>query len=153
MSTQGLSFEGRWTVQVIGPDGVVKEQREKKNLIVSAGLNWIREFLLDSVTPTAAARMGWIAIGSDATAVSAANTALGTELARGAVANYTAGGTGVASIDYTFGAGTGTGAISEAGTFNASSAGTMLNRVVFATVTKGASDSLKVTFTLTIANA
>lgn len=153
MSTQSLSLLGTWTVQVIGPDGAVKDERTKRNLIVTSGLNFLREYLLDSVTPTSAARMGWIAIGSDATAVSAANTALGTELARGAVATYTAGGTGVASIDRTFGAGVGTGTVSEAGVFNAASSGTMLNRVTFAAVTKGAADSLKVTFTLTLANA
>lgn len=52
--------------------------------------------------------------------------------------------TGLAHVA-TFAAGTGTGALTEAGIFNASSAGTMLNRVVFATVNKGASDTLIVT--------
>ena len=153
MSTHGLNLTGHWKLEVIGPDGKVKDTREKKNLIVTTGLNFLREFILDSVTPTAAARMGWIAIGSDATAVAAGNTALGTQLAREAVETYTAGGTGVASIDNTFGAGVGTGTVAEAGVFNASSGGTMLNRVTFAAVTKGAGDSLKVTFTLTFANA
>lgn len=153
MSTQPLSMTGNWKLEVIGPDGKVKDTREKRNLIVNAGLNFLREFILDSVTPTAAARMGWIAIGSDATAVTSSNTTLGTELARGAVATYTAGGTGVATIDRTFGAGSGTGTITEAGVFNAASSGTMLNRVTFAAVTKAAGDSLKVSFTLTLANA
>lgn len=153
MSTQTLNLTGNWRLEVIGPDGRVKDVREKKNLIVNAGLNYLREFILDSVTPTTLPRMGWIAIGSDATAVAAGNTALGTELAREAVETYTAGGTGVASIDNTFGAGVGTGTVTEAGVFSASTAGTMLNRVVFAAVTKGAGDSLKVTFTLTFANA
>lgn len=153
MDTQGIALEGRWKLEVIGPDGKVKEQRAARNLIVTAGLNHIRSFLLDSVTPSAEVRMGWIAIGSDATAVSAANTTLGTELARGAVSTYTAGGTGVATIDRTFGAGVGTGTITEAGVFNNATTGTMLNRVTFAAVTKGAGDSLKVTFTLTLANA
>ena len=153
MSTQSLHLTGNWRLEVIGPDGKVKDVREKRNLIVNAGLNYLREFILDSVTPTTLPRMGWIAIGSDATAVAAGNTALGTELAREAVETYTAGGTGVASIDNTFGAGVGTGTVTEAGVFSASTAGTMLNRVVFAAVTKGAGDSLKVTFTLTFANA
>lgn len=148
-----FALRGDFRLAVIGPDGKEKEVREVRNLVVNAGLDYLKEFILDAVTPTAIARMGWIAGGSDATPVTAADTALGAELARLAFATYTAGGTGVASVDATFGAGVGTGSWAEAGIFNANAAGTMLNRVTFAAVNKAAGDSLKVTFTLTIANA
>jgi hypothetical protein len=50
----------------------------------------------------------------------------------------------------TFPAGTGTGAVVEAGIFNASSAGTMLCRTTFDVVNKGADDAMSVTWTVTI---
>ena len=45
---------------------------------------------------------------------------------------------------------TGTGAITEAGILNAASAGTLLCRTVFSVINKGASDSMTVTWTITI---
>ena len=50
----------------------------------------------------------------------------------------------------TFAAGTGTGALTEAGVLNASSSGTMLCRTVFSAVNKGADDSVTITWTITI---
>jgi len=49
----------------------------------------------------------------------------------------------------TFGAGTGTAALTEAAILNASSSGTMLCRTVFSVINKGASDSMTVTWTVT----
>jgi hypothetical protein len=50
----------------------------------------------------------------------------------------------------TYAAGTGTGAITEAGIFNASSSGTLLSHVVFSAINKGAADSLTITWTITV---
>ena len=50
----------------------------------------------------------------------------------------------------TFGAGTGTGAVTEAGILNASSSGTLLCRTEFSVVNKGSSDSMTVTWTVTV---
>ena len=50
-------------------------------------------------------------------------------------------------------AGTGTGAVVEAGVLNASSGGTLLCRTVFAVVNKGAADTLKITWTVTVADS
>jgi hypothetical protein len=47
-------------------------------------------------------------------------------------------------------AGTGTGAITEAGILNAGTAGTMLCRTVFSVVNKDAGDTLSITWTVTI---
>lgn len=63
--------------------------------------------------------------------------------------NYTAGGTGVTTVDVTIPAGTGTGAITESGIFDDPVAGTMWNRYTFAAVNKTASDALKVTCSMT----
>ena len=50
----------------------------------------------------------------------------------------------------TFPAGTGTGAVTEAGIFNASSGGTMLCRTTFPVVTKGSGDTLAITWVVTV---
>ena len=49
-----------------------------------------------------------------------------------------------------FEAGDGTGAVTEAGIFNAASSGDMLCRTVFSVVNKGASDSMTITWAITL---
>jgi hypothetical protein len=49
-----------------------------------------------------------------------------------------------------FEAGDATGAVTEAGIFNASSSGTMLCRVVFSAINKAADDTMSVTWTITL---
>jgi len=58
------------------------------------------------------------------------------------------------AIEYVgdFPAGTGTGAIVEAGVFNAASSGTMLCRTIFSVVNKGSDDTLKITWTITVSD-
>jgi hypothetical protein len=51
----------------------------------------------------------------------------------------------------TFPAGTGTGAITEAGILNAASAGILLCRTTFSVINKGAADTLGITWTVTVA--
>lgn len=81
-----------------------------------------------------------------------AATALGTELARVAL-DSTAQGTGADDNDViwtaTFPAGTGTGALTEAGVFNAASVGTMFCFATFGVVTKAAADVIVFVWTLT----
>jgi hypothetical protein len=90
-----------------------------------------------------------MAIGTGSTAAAASNTALGSQAARTTLTSTTVSGADVTYVD-TFAAGTGTGAITEAGLFNASSSGTMLCRTVFSVVNKGASDSMTITWTVTV---
>ena len=74
------------------------------------------------------------------TIVSGSRTALATPSVSGAVVTYVC----------TFAAGTGTGALTEAGILNASSSGTLLCRTEFAVINKGSSDSMVVTWTVTV---
>jgi hypothetical protein len=87
-------------------------------------------------------------IGTSATAAADAQTALLAEVGRVALASSTITTTTVANdtLTYaaTFPAGTGTGAIVEAGILNAAGAGTLLARTVFAVINKGALDSMTV---------
>lgn len=148
-----LRLLGEWRAELIR-DGKVVETRERKNLIVDVGLDFVKELLLDSVSPTTLATLTHIAIGTDGTTPVAGDTALLAEVARQAFDNYAAGGTGVASVDVTFAAGTGTGNIAEAGILDAGAGGNLFNRVIFSpAIPKTITDALKITFTLTAANA
>lgn len=139
-----VTAKGHIKFVLTGPDGVVKDTREVDNLVVTVGKNWIASRM--TATPTA---MSHMAIGSGAVAPAVGDTALGTELGRVALGTMSTS-TNVTTYAATFPAGTGTGAITESGIFNAASAGTMLNRGTFSVINKGASDSLAVTWTVTI---
>jgi hypothetical protein len=115
------------------------------NMVVTAGLGYIADQLLAAPT---LAKMGWMAIGTGVVAPTLGDTALGTEANRQALASLTRNGS-VLTYFRSFGAGQGTGAITEMGIFNQNSAGTMLCRQTFAAKNKGASDVLDITLTHT----
>lgn len=136
---------GKLRLVLTGKRGRVKKVLEVDNKIVDTGLNYICSRMKDATATV----MSHMAIGSGATAPAAGNTALGTELGRVALTNTTVAAN-VITYTATFGAGVGTGSVQEAGIFNAAGAGTMLNRVTFGVITKGAGDSLAVTWTVTM---
>ena len=144
-ATENLKASGSLRVVVTGADGKVKEEHDFKNLVVTVGKN----FVASRMVGTSAAVMSHMAIGSDNTPAAAGDTALGTELGRVALAGASAVNN-VVTYTATFPAGTGTGAVVEAGIFNAGSAGTMLCRTVFAVVNKGVDDAMSITWTVTI---
>jgi hypothetical protein len=144
MINDQIKITGQVRIVVTGADGQVKDQREIKNLVVTAGKEFIAARMVG--TPTA---MSHMALGSTNTAAAAGNTALGAELGRVALASSTVAGA-VVTYTATFPAGTATGAAVEAGVFNAASAGTMLCRTVFAVVNKGADDAMSVTWSITV---
>ena len=119
--------------------------QEIDNIVVTAGKGYVASRMKDA-TATAMSHMG---IGSGSTAADAADTALGTQLGRVALTSTNVSGAVVTYVA-SFAAGTGTGAVTEAGIFNASSGGTMLCRTVFSVVNKGAPDSMTVTWTVTV---
>ena len=140
-----LKATGRLKIDVFNPDGSLKESREINNLVVTVG----KEFIASRMVGTSAGVMSHMAVGTDSTAPAAGNTALGAEAARVSLTSGSASGA-VATYVATFGAGTGTGALTEAGIFNAGSSGTMLCRTAFSVVNKGASDAMTITWTVTI---
>ncbi|MFZ9066252.1 MAG: hypothetical protein ACO23R_02650 [bacterium] len=136
---------GKLNVVLKDSDGNIKQAIEVPNLVVSTGLAFIASRMKDT-TDTA---MSHMAIGTGTTAAAAGDTTLGTEAARVALTSTTVTANAIAYVA-SFGAGTGTGAITEAGLFNAASSGTLLCRTVFDVVNKGASDTLQITWTITL---
>ena len=94
-----------------------------------------------------------MAIGSGTTGQVVGDTALETEINRKAFTSKSQGaGADANKVIYIteWAPGEGTGAITEAGIFNATSAGPLLCRTTFAVKNKGAGDSLTLTWTITI---
>lgn len=119
--------------------------QEVPNLVVTSGKGYVASRMKDT-TESAISHM---AIGTGSTAAAAGNTALGAESDRNTLTSTSVSG-GTVTYIATFGAGEGTGAITEAGLLNASSAGTLLCRTVFAVVNKGAQDSMTITWSVTV---
>lgn len=136
---------GMVNVVVRDEDGAIKQEFTVPNLVVDTGLDYIAS-RMESASDTV---MSHMAVGTGTTAADAADTALETEAARVALTSSTVTDNAVAYVA-TFSAGTGTGALTEAAILNAGSGGTMLCRTVFSVINKGASDSMTVTWTVTI---
>ncbi len=139
MINDDLRLTGALTISL---NGVVVQ--ETNNLVVTAGKNWVADRMNDANTV-----MTHMALGTSTTAAAAGQTALVSELDRNALTSTTVS-TNTIAYACTWAAGDGTGAITEAGIFDHDTSGDMLARTVFSVVNKGASDSITITWTITI---
>ena len=140
MISDDLKLTGNLTIAV--NDEIVQET---KNLVVTAGKNFVASRMKD----TTKAAMTHMAVGTGTTAAAAGNTTLVSETDRNALTSTTVTNNAIAYVA-TWAAGDATAALTEAGIFNASSGGDMLCRTVFSVVNKGASDSMTITWTVTV---
>ena len=148
MEEENFGLRGDVTIILRDKDGNIVDQRNIRNTIVDAGYDFICAVIGNTVQPD---DMGWTAIGTGSATVLGTDTTLTTHLVR--VANTYAHSAGTKIFTHTadYAAGTGTGAITESGLFNqVTTGGTMLNRVVFSVINKGASDTLQVVWTITL---
>lgn len=145
MFTESVGLKGNLKIVVLDENKNVKETRHIKNLVVATGKSYIAQRMTANTT----AIMSHMAIGSANVAPTTSDTALGSEITRVALdsANVTSN-----TITYvtTYGAGVGTGSITEAGIFNAPSSGTMLCRTRFDVVNKGNADIIVITWNVTV---
>lgn len=147
MLNEQLKVVGDVSLVLRDETGRIKQTTEIKNLVVTSGLGYIASRMKDA-TATA---MSHMAVGTGSTAAALGDTTLGAEVAASRTGlTSTTVTTNQIAYACTFGAGVGTGALTEAGIFNASSAGTMLCRTVFSAVNKAAGDSLTITWTITV---
>jgi hypothetical protein len=144
MIQETIKAKGELSIKLFGPDGKLKGEQNVPNLVVTTGKTFIAARMVG--TPTA---MSHMAIGSGTTDPAAGDTALQTELGRVSLTSSASAGAVVTYIA-SFGAGTGTGAVTEAGILNASSSGTLLCRTEFSVINKGADDSMSITWTITV---
>ena len=147
MFNDAIKMTGNLKLVLTDEHGNVKQEEEIKNLVVTVGKGFIASRMKDA-TATAMTHME---VGTGTTAAAVGNTALQTAVAssRVTLTSTTVTTNNVAYVA-TFPAGTGTGALTEAGIFNASSSGTLLCRTVFSVINKGAADTLGITWTVTV---
>ena len=144
MINDGFNITGRLQIELNG-----EVVRDIDNLVVNAGKAFVAASMLKTTSnsPVAMTHMG---IGSGVTNPAVADTALETQLgSRVALATPSVSGAVVTYVA-TFAAGASTGAVTEAGIFNASSGQTMLCRTEFAVVNKGSADAITITWTVTV---
>ena len=158
-----VQAKGKVSIVLTDENGNIKDERNIDNMVVTIGKNHFTMKTLGYLGSTGSSggatisnTMSHMAVGTLNTAAATGQTTLATEIARVAfpvgtptLATTTTTGD---SIQYvaTFAATVGTGALVEAGIFNASSAGNMLCRTVFSTINKGASDSMTITWTVSL---
>ena len=118
--------------------------REVPNLVVTDGKKWVADRMNNANTV-----MTHMAVGTGTTAAAAGDTTLDSESDRNALTSTTVTDNAVAYVA-SWAAGDATAALTEAGIFDASSGGDCLARTVFSVVNKGASDSLTITWTITV---
>lgn len=143
-----LNAKGRLTIQQFDKEGNLIHTEDTTNVVVSDGLDYITERMKDATTTV----MSHMAVGSDNTAAAAGDSTLGVELGRVALTSTTVSSNTITYVG-DFPAGTGTGAVVEAGVLNNSTGGDLLCRTVFSVVNKAAADTLKITWTLTVSDS
>jgi hypothetical protein len=142
-----FTVRGHCHVELRDRRGELITTRDVHNLVVTTGRDAIIERLDAAPTTAAPSHME---VGTGAVAPVAGNTTLGTALDRNALTSNIAAG-GVLTMIGNWAAGDATNpAITEAGVFNAASAGTMYSRATFTAINKGASDTLQITWTYTL---
>ena len=141
-----LKLSGEVTLVLKDSNGNVKQTQTIKNLVVNAGLN----FITSRMQNTSKDIMSHMGLGSGTVAAAAGDTDLGSLLGSREALDTDVVNANALIYVCTFEAGDATGAVTEAGIFNAASGGDMLCRTVFSAVNKAASDSLAITWVVTL---
>ena len=140
---EGIKVTGRLTITNPRTGEVLYE---KDNLVVNVGL----EYIADRMKDNTADALGYIAVGTGATAVSATDTSLYAEIDRKAATSTDAtDNTFVIDADWTEAEAVAN--WKEVAIFNAASSGVMFNRINV-DFDKTAADPVNVQFTITFAN-
>lgn len=152
MINENLKLSGQLNIVLKDKAGNIKENVNMKNLVVNTGLAYI----VARMVGTSKAVMTHMAVGSGTTAAAATQTDLVSILgSREVLDSTTIAGSHNEKVVFvsSFEAGDGTGAVTEAGLFNAATGADMLCRTVFSVVNKAADDTMAITWTITLSAA
>ena len=148
MTQEKFGTTGELDIVLRAEDGFIKESLHVDNLVVTVGKNFIASRMIGT-SPTV---MSHMAVGTATAIPATSDSTLGTEVGRAAFMVAAAAAGNVVTYTASFAAGVGTGALTESGIFNASGAGAgiMLCRTTFPVVNKGASDTLTISWNVTV---
>lgn len=149
MITDFIKATGALDIILVDANNNIKTKISVPNLVVSVGKNAIADRLIDTSTNV----MSHMAVGTDDGAIltlASSNTALGAQLGSRVALTSATRTNNVITYTASFAEGVSTGAIVEAGIFNASSSGDMLCRTTFPVINKEASDTLTINWNVTI---
>lgn len=145
MIKDSLKATGKLVLSLYDKNNNVKKVVEVPNLVVTTGLN----FIASRMVGTTSAVMSHMAVGSTNTTANTSQISLQAEVSREALIGALATGSTI-TYNATFGPGSGTGTLVEAGVFNAPTGGTMLCRTVFPAIVKEVDDILTINWLVTI---
>lgn len=150
MLKESIGIEGYINMTLTSSDGNVVKYHIK-NLIVNGGVALLTSRMRSNDTPV----VSHISLGTATHAASATDTAISNQLVRVPYSTLTTISTSTPedTLQYTFRfpPGSGTGAISEVGLYNAANGGTMFNRASFPVINKGPTDTLVISWNIRIA--
>ena len=142
---ENFKITGELAITVRDQAGRLKETIVVPNKVVTVGKEYTASRMIQN-TPSVMTHM---AIGTDNTLAAVENTALLAQTGRVTLTSSSVSGTTI-TYTATFGPNVGTGAITEAGIFNASTGGIMLCRTTFSVVNKEANDSISISWVVTV---
>jgi hypothetical protein len=146
--TEYVSVTGYLKIDRFNQAGKLVESRMVPNLVVTVGKGFIASKMAGAVVDA----MSHMELGTSSVAANNTDTTLVAPVA-GSRRSFDSSAMVVGStVTYyaTFGPGVATGALTEAGIFNAATGGIMLCRTVFAVVNKPAGDTINIAWTVTI---
>jgi hypothetical protein len=147
-----IRLTGSVNVRLIGPDGQVKQEHTDHNLVVTVGKTYLTAFLTPGNHNTGTEFAQFVGLGTNSSGPTSGDTALGAELSGGGYSRATGTLTNLSNAwtnTATFNPGNGTGAITEAGLFSASTSGTLFARQVFSVYNKAAGDTMVIVWSVT----
>lgn len=165
--TERLGVVGVITLELRDEDGALVESRTNKNLVTTAGLSALASALNWSGIEDQAANLGlntpyslapvYGAVGTGTVPVTAIDTALTAELARGPVSQASAGN-GQTAWSFFFGSSQAVGTISEAGAFASAGvtpgSGILIDHVIISpALVKTATQTMTMQVSFTLASA
>ena len=147
---EGLKVGAVVTVERKDKSGNSIEKRVIHNTVVNTGYDLVSDLLgKPSSRPNP---LGYVAVGTSTAATTASMTALGTQWGNRVATTYThTASTTTFSLSCIIPAHTGSSvALTESGLFNASTSGTMFNRITFSAINKEAADTITITYVINL---
>ena len=147
----GITLQGKVTLQLYGPDGQLKQEVTKQNMICNSA----RALIIDLLQKAVVDKMAYVAIGTGTLPAAASDTVLQTQTAYNTGTETQEDGGYTDRLVATFASGSGTGAITEVARQAATASGPLARTVLTGgdIVNKGSGDSLVVTYNISYASS